>query len=263
MIIEQQNLVEFLTNLWVDKFDARALVSIQEAAELTNVHENTVRKAIEDGSLHSCRIGPKLIRIALPNLALWVSAENSTTQDSKPNGHPATTQRFTYDFLVTPGKPVEVFYDPRTIRHPFCLKSITIRLFPSLALCDVVQPSELINDFGHIQSHFHNLWLDIPAAYAGGLDKPVSVADCTPLEAEETVRPDLKAKNLIWLSPDYGNKKTNGTSGYQFEDGAVCFPAGSETPKVKFLGADIPTEFGKHIGCVHGRIDMNFGVYGW
>ena len=50
------------------------LVTIKTAAELINVHPNTIRNYIRDGRLSFVRVGPKLIRIRLDDLMEQLSA---------------------------------------------------------------------------------------------------------------------------------------------------------------------------------------------
>lgn len=56
--------------------DLPEFYTTEEAAALLKVHEDTIRKAIADGTLPHIKLGPKTFRIPRKGLnALWLSAD--------------------------------------------------------------------------------------------------------------------------------------------------------------------------------------------
>ncbi len=252
-----------LVNLWVDSFHAKALVSVQEAAELANVHENTIRKALEERSLASCRIGAKLIRISLSSLASWLIEPN---HESKwiPSGAPSQTIKDRISFGINVGKKIGPIVVSYVARHPLCIKNITIGLVPIITSCAEATASELINGFSRIQSHLHTLWIDLVDDQSGEsrLQKPISIGDCTPMHRDVFVRPDLRIADSILLQPDYRNSKRSNVSGHEFDDGAVFYTP-KDRAQIIFIGDPMTREVPKCLEEVSAYLDITYGIYGF
>ena len=257
-----------LVNLWVDSFHAKALVSVQEAAELANVHDNTIRKALEERSLASCRIGTKLIRISLSNLASWLIGSNHESESKwTPGSLPCEIIKDHIPFPIKAGKNLEPLHVRCMRLHP-CdvdIQNITIGLVPIITSCVEVTPSELINGFSRIQSHLHTLWIDVVDDQSGAsqLPKPISVGDCTPMHGEVAhPRPDLRIADSIFLQPDYRNSKQSNVSGHKFDAGSILFGR-QAAAQIRFIGDPMTQEVPKALEEISGYLDITYGIYGF